>query len=89
MGKIVSRARQLRMDLASKLGRPVSITEVAEAIGYDRRSVMKIESGNIERVDLDVLAKLSAYYHQHGLEGARHVLEYEPEKNLKPDLVAA
>ncbi|HEU4323339.1 MAG TPA: hypothetical protein VFS21_09345 [Roseiflexaceae bacterium] len=87
-GKIVSRARQLRLDLSAKLGRTVTAKEVAAAIGYDQRVVLKIENDDAERVDLTILAKLSSYYHQHGLD-ARHVLEYEPEKNLKPDLVAA
>lgn len=88
MGKIVSKARQLRLDLSAKLGRTVTAKEVAAAIGYDQRSVLKIENGDVERVDLDVLGKMSAYYHEQGLD-ARHILEYDPEKNLTPDLVAA
>lgn len=78
MAKMVSRARQLRLELAVKLGRAVSIREVAEAIGEDRRVVMDIEGGTAERPHLEKLAKLASFYHGHGLD-ARRIIEFDPD----------
>jgi transcriptional regulator with XRE-family HTH domain len=88
MGKMKSRARQLRLDLASKLGRTVSTREVAEAIDVDRRVVMKIESNEMERPDLEIMAKLATFYHDQGLD-ARHIVEYDPNGQRGLDLAGA
>jgi len=87
MARMTSRARQLRLELAAKLGRTVSIREVADAIEVDRRVVMKIENNDVERVDMITLARLAGYYHQHGLE-ARNIVEFDPNGRLTPELVA-
>lgn len=84
MAKMVSHARQLRLELAVKLGRAVSIREVAEAIGEDRRVVMDIEAGTAERPHLEKLAKLASFYHDHGLD-ARRIIEFDPDAIRKPD----
>lgn len=83
MAKMVSHARQLRLDLASKLGRAVTIREVAEAIGEDRRVVMDIEGGDIERPHMWKVAKLAAFYHGHGLD-SRNIIEFDPDAILTP-----
>jgi transcriptional regulator with XRE-family HTH domain len=83
-----SRARQLRLDLAAKLGRTVSIREVAEAIDVDRRVVMKIENNEMERPDFEIMARLAAFYHHHGLD-ARHIVEFDPNGIQTPGLAAA
>lgn len=88
MGKFTSQARQLRLELQVKMGRSVSIREVAEAIGVDRRVVMKIENGTMERVHLDSLERLGAFYHSHGLDASR-ILQYDPEAILTPVPVGA
>lgn len=77
MGKIVSRARQLRLEYQAKVGRPVPIHEVAEAIGVDRRVVMKIERNEMQRIDADVLQRLAAFYHEQGID-AKRIIEYDP-----------
>ena len=87
MSKIVSRARQLRLDYAAKLGRPVSIREIAEAIGVDRRVVMKIESGEMQRIDTETLERLASLYHNAGLN-ARNIVEYDPDGILMPGYTA-
>ena len=88
MSKIVSHARQLRLEYAAKLGRAVSIREVAERIGVDRRVVMKIESGDMQRVDTATLERLAALYHEAGID-SRHILEYDPDGQRNPGHVAA
>ena len=84
MAKMVSHARQLRLDLAAKLGRPVTIREVAAAIGEDRRVVMDIEGGAVERPHMEKLAKLASFYHGHGLD-ARRIIEFDPDAIREPD----
>ena len=61
MGRIVSKVRQARLDHAQRLGRDVSVAEVAEAIGITRAALRKIELGG-GSVSFPVLARLCAYY---------------------------
>jgi DNA-binding Xre family transcriptional regulator len=61
MGKIVSKVRQARLDLAQRLGRDVSVQEVANAIGITRAALHKIETGETF-LSRPVLAKLCEYY---------------------------
>jgi DNA-binding Xre family transcriptional regulator len=61
MGKIVSRVRQARLDLAQRLGRDVSVQEVATAIGITRAALHKIETDEMF-ISRPVLAKLCEYY---------------------------
>lgn len=61
MGKIVSRVRQARLNYAQRLGRDVSIAEVAVAIGITRAALRKIEMGEVS-VSFPVLARLCEFY---------------------------
>jgi DNA-binding Xre family transcriptional regulator len=61
MGKIISKMRQARLDYAQRLGRDVSVQEVANAIGITRAALHKIESGE-SFVSRDVLAALCKFY---------------------------
>jgi putative transcriptional regulator len=79
MGKIISKAQQVRLEYQARLGRPVTIQEVADALGVDRRVVARIEQGRMERIDIDTLQKLCAFY---GVD-VGDLLEYDPNK-LQP-----
>jgi DNA-binding Xre family transcriptional regulator len=83
--KIVSKARQARLNYASRIGRTVPISEVAEATGINRMALTKIEQGTTTRIDFDILAKLCAFY---GVAIA-DLLEYDPNEIGAFDLVAA
>lgn len=61
MGKIISRVRQARLDYAQRLGRDVSVQEVATAIGITRAALHKIETGE-SFVSRPVLEKLCEFY---------------------------
>jgi DNA-binding Xre family transcriptional regulator len=61
MGRIVSRVRQARLNYAQRLGRDVSIAEVAEQVGITRAALRKIENGEVS-VSFPVLARLCAFY---------------------------
>lgn len=61
MGKIVSRVRQARLDYAQRLGRDVSVQEVATAIGITRAALRKIETEE-SFLSRDVLAALCKFY---------------------------
>lgn len=76
--KIVSRARQLRLNYEAKIGRRVSVEEVAKAVGVDRKRLTQIELGRMKEIDTDTLAKLCNYY---GV-GVGDVLEYDPSGYL-------
>ncbi len=85
MAKIVSKARQLRLNYQAKLGRPVTVEEVAAATGITRAALSRIERNKTERIDFDTLKKLCQFY---GV-GVGEVLEVKLEDKRKPGLVAA
>ncbi len=61
MGKIISRVRQARLDYAQRLGRDVSVQEVATKIGVTRAALWKIEKGDVS-ISHTVLAELCKFY---------------------------
>lgn len=84
MGKILSKARQLRFEYQVKAGRTVTAQEVAKELGIHKNTMSQIERGQTEGIAFDTLAKLCAFY---GVEvGA--ILQYvgdEIQKNGKPE----
>jgi DNA-binding Xre family transcriptional regulator len=55
---------------------------VAEKAGIDRKALTRLEAGQSERFDGDVLAKLCVFY---GV-GVEALLEYDPNGRLAPNL---
>jgi len=74
MPKIVSKAFQLRKQLELKEGRRIPLSEVAERAGVNRQALTRLEAGDTERYDGEVLARLCSFYGV-GLEA---LLEYDP-----------
>lgn len=74
MVKIISKARQLRLNREATLGRRISVEEVARAIGVDRKRLTQIELGRMKEIDTETLARLCQYY---GV-GVADILEYDP-----------
>jgi len=62
LGKIVSKARQVRLDYQQRIGRSVSIQEVADAIGITRAALSNIEHGKTKQVEYETLRKLCEFY---------------------------
>lgn len=85
MGKLITRARQLRYEYQAKQGRKVTVEEVARAVGIDRKQLTRIELGQMERYDADVMERIADFYHKAGID-ARHILEYNPEAIQSPGL---
>lgn len=85
MAKIVSKARQARLNYAAKTGRPISLREVAETIDITNAALSRIEQGKTERIDFDTLQKLCAFY---GV-GVGDLLEFDPNGQQTPGLAAA
>jgi DNA-binding Xre family transcriptional regulator len=83
--KVVSKARQVRLAYASRVGRPVPLSEVAEKAGVDRMALTRLERGNTERFDGEMIAKLCAFYEV----GVGTLLEYDPDARQEPGYVAA
>lgn len=75
MARIVSKAFQLRKQLELKEGRRVALSEVAERAGVNRQALTRLESGDTERYDSDMLQRLCAFY---GV-GVGDLLEYDPD----------
>lgn len=73
--RIVSKVRQLRFVQQAKLGRKLSIQEVADAIGISRERMTQIELGRMQEIDTDTLAKICKFY---GVK-VGDVLEFEEE----------
>jgi DNA-binding Xre family transcriptional regulator len=85
VAKIVSKAFQLRKHLELREGRRVALSEVAERAGVDRKALTRLEAGETERFDGDVLQKLCTFY---GV-GLGELLEYDPNGRLAPNLPPA
>ena len=78
MGKIVKKMRQARLAYQVKLGRPVSIQEIAEAVGVTRAYLNNLELGKAWPNE-EVLAALCKLYEvQPG-----DLLEYEDRLALQ------
>lgn len=75
--RIVSKVCQLRFAQQAKLGRQVTVQEVADAIGISRERLTQIELGRMREIDTETLAKLCRFY---GV-GVGDILEYEEEAN--------
>ena len=80
MAKVVTKARQLRMNMAAKLGRPVTIEEVAEATGIARPTLSRIELNQTERIDFETIRKLCEFY---GV-GAGELIVVQPDDKQRP-----
>nr|WP_255604347.1 helix-turn-helix transcriptional regulator [Oscillochloris sp. ZM17-4] len=50
------------MDYAQRIGRSVTIEEVAGRVGISRAQMSKIENARTERIDFDTLAGLCSFY---------------------------
>lgn len=87
-GRVVSRARQVRLNHQARLGRLVSIEEVARVTKIDRAALTRLELGQTYRFDGHMLAKLCAYYQV----GVGEILEFSPEETEEtqaPGMVVA
>lgn len=102
------RAGRLRRELAVKLNRDVSQQEVADEVSkrlvarngraVSDQVIRRLERGRVQRLDLDVVNELAAFYAEHGLD-ASMLLRYVDENgerstedspgNHKPARVAA
>lgn len=80
MPKIVSKALQVRLAFAAQEGRTVTQSEVADTIGIMRLTLRRIERGETQGIDFDILAKLCAYY---GVQ-VGDMLEFSPEDASSP-----
>lgn len=85
MAKIVSKARQLRLNYQATKGRPVTLQEVADATGIERAALNRIELGKTKGIDFDTLVKLCGFYGV-GVEG---ILEYDPNGIRTLELMGA
>lgn len=62
MPKVFSRVRKLRMLLAAKRGRTVTVGEAAEGIGITRVALSRLENDQTEQVSFETMAKIIAFY---------------------------
>ena len=85
MARIKSKAFQLRLDYQSREGRKVPLVEVAEKAGIERKALARLERGETERFDGEILQKLCAFY---GV-GVGDILEYDPNGRQSPNLAPA
>ncbi|HNP74123.1 MAG TPA: helix-turn-helix transcriptional regulator [Kouleothrix sp.] len=81
MGKIVSKARQLRLDLQAKEGKTITVGAAADRIGIDRKVLTRIELSQLGRIDAESLMKICVFYTE--VLGRKidvgDILEYDPD----------
>lgn len=73
MARIVTKARQLRLNLSAKRGSVVTLQEVADATRIERAQLNRIELGKTSAIDFAILGKLCQFY---GV-GVGDILEYD------------
>ena len=78
------RARQVRLNYQQKLGRPVSLSEVARAIGFSRAALSQVEKEETH-LSKEMLNKLCWFY---GITPG-DLLEYVPDELRSLRLAAA
>ena len=86
MPRVVSKARQLRLNRAAQLGRPVTLEEVAAQTGITVAALSRIENNKNERIDFDTIMKLCGFY---GVGVGELLTIEELEEILSPALLAA
>ena len=60
--KVSSRAKQLRLAMAAKRGREVTLKEVYETTGIAISTLSRLENNQVRGVDFATLAKLAEFY---------------------------
>ena len=54
-------------DYEKKIGRSISVSELAKRVGVDSRTMSAAMGGDMVRVDLTVLGKFIAFFHSVGM----------------------
>ena len=62
MPRVVSKARQLRLQRSANLGRQVTLEEVAEQTSITVAALSRIENNKNERIDFETIQKLCTFY---------------------------
>ncbi len=88
MPRVVSKARQLRLQRSANLGRQVTLEEVAEQTGITVAALSRIENNKNERIDFETIQKLCTFY---GVPVGDLLMieEEQPENKYSPTLIAA
>lgn len=91
VAKMKYAARSLRIELRLKLGRPVTVQEVAEATGLDRYRLSRIELGNIKEIKTEELLALCGYYTEQlgRLVDTNEIMGFDPNNKRPISQVAA
>lgn len=61
-GKVLVKARQIRLDHQAKVGRIVTLSEAAAGIGMEVAALSRIENAKTSGVDFSTLARICSYY---------------------------
>ena len=80
MGKIIVKARQVRLAYQSRIGRPVSIQEIATRMGVTRAHLSNIELGKAWPNEGVLAGLCEAYSVEVG-----EILEFKPDELLADD----
>ncbi len=80
MARIVSRAREIRLQRQAQEQRPLTMLEVATQIGIDRKALSRLEANKTVRFDGEVLEKLCVFYGV-GIGDMLQLVEDESETN--------
>ncbi len=88
MGRIKFKVRLLRFELQQKEERPISVQEVATAVGLERVRLNKIELGMVRELKPREFEVLCSFY---SIRLGRHVdtndiMGYEPNNKPAPEL---
>ncbi len=88
MPRVVSKARQLRLQRSANLGRQVTLEEVAEQTGITVAALSRIENNKNERIDFETIQKLCTFY---GVPVGDLLMieEEQPANKFRPALIAA
>lgn len=62
MARVITRARQARLNYAARIGRTVSVEEAAQKLGIDRKRLTQIELDRWDSIDRETVVKMVELY---------------------------
>jgi DNA-binding Xre family transcriptional regulator len=60
--RVLSKIRQLRLDMAARLGRAVTLAEVSTTTGIAISTLSRLENGQVKGIEFATLVKLAEFY---------------------------
>lgn len=76
MAKVITKARQARLDYSARIGRTVTVEEAARELGIDRKRLTQIELNRWDSIDRETMLKMAKLY---GVKQMSDLFDLDPD----------